>query len=138
MPVSLETLRTSLGFTRQELPDDASDDQINALLRKRASTMSHQRFTAADGHAAISKAIAERKIPEDRRGYYEVEFSRNPEGTIALLERLESAPVSLYASGHSPQEEPDESYPAGWLNETERKTIAAAQVSEAPRVVIEQ
>jgi len=144
MPVSLERLRANLGISRAELPDSATDDQINAVLQRRAekkgTTMSIGRPKQADGDAAIDRAIAERKIPEDRRAHYQMEFSRNPEGTIALLERLEAAPVTVYASTPAPAQDDSEPYPADWLKDSERRSIAAAEAGEEPRsrVVLEQ
>ena len=138
--VGVDTIRRCLGFTEAEVPDDATDDQINAALDRRiAERKANMTLTQADGDAAISKAIAAGKIPEDARPRYQMEFSRNPEGTIALLERLEAAPVTVYASTPESPTDDREPYPAGWLRDDERSSIVAAE-SGAPgsRVVVEQ
>ena len=143
--ISAAKIRRCLGFTEAEMPDDAKDDQINAALDKRAAERrKNMPLSQADGDAAIDRAVAAGKIPEDRRPAYQMEFSRNPEGTIALLERLEAAPVTVYSSSPSSTPVPSsaddrEPYPAGWLRDDERGAIRAAE-SGVPgaRVVVEQ
>lgn len=99
---------------------------------------------AAVRDAALDKAIAERRIPPDRRGHYEVEFARAPQSTLELLASLEPAPQELeaviaQADFTDPNVESDEAYPTGWLNGSERRAIRAAEAGEdAERVVLER
>jgi hypothetical protein len=104
--------------------------------------------TLASGDAAITKAIAEGRIPEDARGRYQMEFSRSPQSTLDLLQRLERTDPSVLAAtaaatAPTPHTPDEEAYPATWLNhlpQSEREFIRAAQEdrSQQSRVVIEQ
>jgi hypothetical protein len=102
---------------------------------------------------AIDQAVADRKIPEDRRGFYEMRFSASPEATLAELDRLEAAPATVAMQGFAPApaapmstaqaESTEDAYPAAWLNhlpQSEREFIRAAQEDrpQQSRVVIEQ
>jgi hypothetical protein len=105
-------------------------------------------YTQATCDAAISRAVAEGKIPEDRRGAYQMQFSQNPQGTLDLLARLQSVDPSVFAattvqvSGPRPPTADEEAYPAEWLNHLrdapEMEPVNAALEGKArPRIIVE-
>lgn len=110
----------------------------SAKMSKETEQMT--RHTLASGDAAISQAIADGRLTEDRRAHYQMQFSANPDGTLALLAQLQSVdPAALVATTAPSPTAGEEAYPQGWLNDTERSVVHAALEGKAPpKVVVEQ
>lgn len=80
-------LRDRLNISASDLPDSATDAQINAVLERPAAP-APGRLTAAqvaERDRCIAAAIAEGRFGESRRATYEEAWARDPGGTRHLL-----------------------------------------------------
>ena len=83
---------------------------------------------------AISKAIADRKINEDKRDFFERMWEVDPSETLSMLTSMPKpgSPAPIAATSVPSPVTRSEDYPTAYLTPEERERIAGAQAGVAP------
>jgi hypothetical protein len=139
--IDIARMRETLGLSEAELPDDATDEQINDALAKAGSASGpppvrepsrEERQEQRDASEFLSKAVRAGKFPAARFDHYSALMSRDPEGTREFVEALpEGLPVRELGSMGGLGDAEKAAYPESWLTPGERAQIAKAQEAQA-------
>jgi hypothetical protein len=102
--------------------------------------------SAAVRDTAINKAIADRKIPEAKRDFYERMWEADPSETLGLLTSLPKAAAPAPAAPPAvatppvpgPAQQVDDDYDDTFLTPEERQRIDGAKAGTAPPRIVQE